>query len=260
MFDSTATAVDNPFRAPTQISPDQTSLAPGEDFRVLDDSIVCRGDVYLPQICGVTGNTENLVSTRTIKKSVTPRWVGMLLALTASVVALAMIVGTDPDTFGALVAVTVLFVLPFIMFVIGGLTTKKLLVTVGLSAEGKRQLIRNGAARILTWLLCICTSMAGAYLIGELQAGEKFFLAEEFGMFESHLSHSTEKDIILITCGAVASWLIASLFIRFLLRPLPFRPRARLLPSGLFVVAGFPKDFLLRLRRADGSHAFPSMN
>ena len=123
---------ENPFHSPTMIDPESISLPPDQNYRVVEDTLVCRKDVSLENICGVTGDTENVVTTRMIRKSVTPNWVYTLLAIPVMLVAISMSVIGDADTVWSLTT-AMIFLSPFYLFFVGRYATKSIFVSTGLS-------------------------------------------------------------------------------------------------------------------------------
>ena len=211
---------ENPFHSPTMIDPESISLPPDQNYRVVEDTLVCRKDVSLENICGVTGDTENVVTTRMIRKSVTPNWVYTLLAIPVMLVAISMSVIGDADTVWSLTT-AMIFLSPFYLFFVGRYATKSIFVSTGLSERGQRLLRKNEFATVATWGLCFIAVTIGA---GEI---------ELFGL--------TRESTF---AAAAFLFVVGATLVKVILRPQAYRPTVRILPSGLFALTGLPRPVL----------------
>ena len=236
---------ENPFHSPTMIDPESISLPPDQNYRVVEDTLVCRKDVSLENICGVTGDTENVVTTRMIRKSVTPNWVYTLLAIPVMLVAISMSVIGDADTVWSLTT-AMIFLSPFYLFFVGRYATKSIFFTTGLSERGQRLLRKNRFARSLTWGLCLFVLASGVCVIRsysvpsgiymDVETGEVYSGVGEFGLFGLTAEVTFFAAVTLLVVGAT--------LVKVILRPQAYRPTVRILPSGLFALTGLPRPVL----------------
>ncbi len=226
MSEPNAETAVNPFHGPTMIDPESNSLPPDQNYRIVEDTLVCRKDVNLEHVCGATGATENVVTTRMIRKSVTPNWVYTLLAIPVMLVAISMSMMDDADTVWSF-AKAMIFLSPFYLFFVGRYATKSIFITTGLSECGQRLLRKNEFASVTTWGL--------------------FFVVVTIGTGKIAVVGLTAESTFV---AAVFLFAVAATLIKVILRPQAYRPTLRILPSGLFVLTGLPRAVLCAAEEA----------